>query len=137
MTRASVYSYLSASIGSSRDARIAGTMPKNTPTPAEKPMPMANDHQGRETGKPVSQWTARPMAAAEDDAEDAAGRSQEDRLEQELPEDLDAPGAERLPDADLARPLGDADGHDAHDADAADHQRDRRQHDEREERRLA
>ena len=115
---------------------MAGTMPKNTPTLAEKPMPMANDHQGSETGKPVSQWTPRPMRAADGDAEHAAGRGEEDRLEQELPEDLDAPRAERLADADLARALGDADRHDAHDADAADHQRDRRQHDERQERRL-
>jgi hypothetical protein len=47
------YSYLSASIGSSRDARIAGKMPKKMPTTAEKLMPRAKDHQGRKTGKPV------------------------------------------------------------------------------------
>ena len=42
-------------MGSSREARMAGNMPKKTPTLAEKPMPMANDHQGSETGKPDSQ----------------------------------------------------------------------------------
>ena len=47
------YSYLSASIGSSRDARMAGKMPKKMPTIAEKLMPRAKDHQGRKTGKPV------------------------------------------------------------------------------------
>ncbi len=124
-------------MGSSRDARIAGTMPKNTPTPAEKPMPMANDHQGSETGKPVSQCTDMPMPLPMAMPSSAADRGHEDRLEQELPQDLDAPCAERLAHADFARALGDADRHDAHDADAADHQRNRRQHDEREERRLA
>ncbi len=46
------YSYLSASIGSSRDALIAGNRPKKMPTLAEKPIPSANDHQGSDTGKP-------------------------------------------------------------------------------------
>ena len=46
------YSCRSASIGSSRAARTAGTMPKKMPTVAEKPRPMANDHQGSEMGKP-------------------------------------------------------------------------------------
>ena len=36
-------------------------------------------------------------------------------------------GAERLPHADLPRPLGDRDHHDRHDADAAHHGPDRRQ----------
>src|SRR6202008_2870073 len=55
------YSYRSASIGSRREARMAGTMPKNTPTVAEKPKPIAKDHQGSETGKPVSQLTSRAI----------------------------------------------------------------------------
>ena len=37
----------------------------------------------------------------------------------------DAPGAERLAQADLARPLGDDHQHDVHDDDAADDQRQR------------
>ena len=48
------YSYLSASIGSSRDALNAGYRPKKIPTLAEKPIPIANDHQGSEMGKPDS-----------------------------------------------------------------------------------
>jgi hypothetical protein len=31
------------------------------PTPAEKPRPIANDHQGSEMGKPVASVTLRPM----------------------------------------------------------------------------
>ena len=40
-----------------REALTAGIMPKNSPTPAENPTPMPNDHQGIEIGKPLSQWT--------------------------------------------------------------------------------
>src|SRR4051812_24291532 len=59
--RAAAYSYRSASIGSSLDARMAGTMPKKTPMVAENPIPIANDHHGRDTGKFVARWTARPI----------------------------------------------------------------------------
>ena len=104
---------------------MAGNRPKKMPTLAEKPMPRANDHHGSETGKPETQWTIRPIAAAEEDAEHAADRREEHRFDQELPEDLAPARAERLAHADLARPLGDRDHHDRHDADAADHQRDR------------
>src|SRR5262249_46396124 len=55
------YSYLSASMGSRREALIAGNSPKKIPTLAENPMPIANDHQGSDTGKPESQWTSSPM----------------------------------------------------------------------------
>ena len=103
------------------------------PTVAEKPMPIANDHHGSETGKPAA--SGRPgRCAADHDAEQAAERRQEDGLEQELPEDLAAPGAERLAHADLARALGDRDHHDRHHPDAADHQGDRGDHHQREER---
>src|SRR4029453_14090296 len=57
----SPYSYRSASIGSMRDALMAGKRPKKMPTLAEKPMPRANDHQGSEIGKPETQWTMTPM----------------------------------------------------------------------------
>ena len=107
------------------------------PTLAEKPMPRANDHHGSETGKPASQWTARPMPLPRRMPSTPPTEVRNDGLDQELPEDLAAPGAERLADADLARPFGDRDHHDRHHADAADHQRDRRDDDEREERRLA
>jgi hypothetical protein len=49
------YSYRSASIGSSRDALIAGNRPKKMPTLAENPIPIANDHHGNETGNPEAQ----------------------------------------------------------------------------------
>src|SRR6185503_4784056 len=48
-------------------------------------------------------------------------------LDQELPENRALGGAQRLANADLARPLGDADHHDRHDADASDQQPNRRQ----------
>src|SRR5262249_56351193 len=59
----SPYSYLSASIGSSRDALNAGYMPKKMPTDAEKPRPIANDHHGSEIGNPDSACTSQPMPA--------------------------------------------------------------------------
>src|SRR2546426_11916592 len=54
------YSYLSASIGSRRDALNAGYIPKKMPTDAEKPRPIANDHHGSEIGKPDNRCTAQP-----------------------------------------------------------------------------
>ena len=54
-----------------------------------------------------------------------AGAGQEDRLDEELLEDVARPGAEGLADADLAGPLLDRDEHDVHDPDAADQQADR------------
>src|SRR5262249_44449005 len=50
--RLQTYSYRSASMGSKRDALNAGHMPKKMPTDAEKLSPIANDHHGREMGKP-------------------------------------------------------------------------------------
>jgi hypothetical protein len=44
-------------------AFMAGYMPKKMPTPAEKPMPIANDHHGSEMGKPDTRWTVHPMPA--------------------------------------------------------------------------
>ena len=61
----------------------------------------------------------------------AAGERRRQPLEQELQQDRAAPRAERLAQADLARPLGDRHEHDVHHADAADGQRqhaDERQH---------
>src|SRR5215470_7640310 len=57
------YSYLSASIGSSRDALTAGYIPKNSPTDAEKPSPSANDHHGSEIGNPATRCTSHPRPA--------------------------------------------------------------------------
>ena len=115
----------------------AGYIPKKMPTDAEKPRPMANDHQGSEMGKPESRWTPQPTLPPSSDAEHAAERSQQRGLHQELKENLRAPAPSAFADADLARPLGDRDRHDGHHADAAHHQRDRRDDDQREERRLA
>src|SRR5438128_6022854 len=58
----------------------------------------------REVGEPVDEEAD---GAAEDDADDAAGGRQEDRLDEELPQDLAAARPERLADPDLARALGD------------------------------
>ena len=63
-------------------------------------------------------------AVAERDADQAAERRQRHRLDQELDQDVLAPRADRLAQADLARALGHRHQHDVHDADAADQQRD-------------
>ena len=57
------------------------------------------------------------------DADRAAGDAQHHGLDEELQEDVAPRRAERLANADLARPLGDRHEHDVHDADAADEQR--------------
>ena len=101
------------------------------PTVAENPRPMANDHNGSETGKPVARLIVTPMAGADQDAEDAADRRQHRGFGQELNQNLLTPGAERLPHADLARPFGHRNHHDRHHADPADHQRNRRNDDQR------
>ena len=69
-----------------------------------------------------------PMVAArpDQDAEHASRHAQHDRLDEELDEDVALARADRQADADLARPLGDADQHDVHHADAADHEAHRR-----------
>ena len=63
---------------------------------------------------------------------DSADETEHDRLDQELHEDVALARADRHADADLARPLGDADEHDVHHADAADEEADRRDADEQE-----
>ena len=60
------------------------------------------------------------------DAQRAAEQAQHDRLDEELPQDVMASGADGHAQADLPRPLGDRDQHDVHDAHAADDQRDQR-----------
>ena len=56
--------------------------------------------------------------------DDAAEGGQHHRLDQELQQDVALQRADREPDADLARALGDRDQHDVHDADAAHQQAD-------------
>ena len=124
------HSYLRASIGSRRDAFMAGHIPKKMPTRLEKPRPRAKDHHGSDTGKPANVVDDVADGAAEQHAEHAADRREDDGLDEELHEDLAAACPERLADADLARPLGDRDRHDGHHPDAAHHQRDRRDDDQ-------
>ena len=57
---------------------------------------------------------------------DPAGQRDDRRLDQELPDDVAALGADGAADADLPGALHHARQHDVHDADAADEQRDRR-----------
>ena len=119
------YSWRSASIGSSRAARTAGTMPKKIPTVAEKPNPEGERPPGQRYGKTCREADGHPDCASEDDAEHAAERRQSDGFGEELKENLLPPRAERLAQADLAGALRDRDRHDRHDPDPAHHQRDR------------
>ena len=66
------YSRLSASIGSSRAARIAGYRPKNRPTTAVMPMPMATDQTWTAAGSGVSLLMISASDEAEAGADDAA-----------------------------------------------------------------
>ncbi len=59
----------------------------------------------------------------DDHADDAGDEGEGQAFEQELREDVAAPGAEGFEQADLACALGDRDEHDVHDADAADAER--------------
>src|SRR6266704_3630819 len=61
------------------------------------------------------------------DPQGRAHRGEGRGLGEELAQDVPAPGAERLADADLAGPLRDRHQHDVHDHDAADHERDAHQ----------
>src|SRR5688500_7971869 len=65
-------------------------------------------------------------AHAEDHADQPAEQAQNDCFDQELEEDVDARGTERLSHADLARSLRHRDEHDVHDPDPADEQGDGR-----------
>ncbi len=61
----------------------------------------------------------------DDHAEQSAQQAEQDRLDEELPEDVGAARADRFADADLAGAFGHRHQHDVHHADAADEQRDR------------
>ena len=64
-------------------------------------------------------------AHAQADAQDPADQAEDDRLEQELEENVGLLGPDRHPDADLADALGHRDEHDVHDPDPPDEERDR------------
>ena len=59
---------------------------------------------------------------AEQNADHPPDQAQHERFDQELEQDIESGGAERLAHADLARPLGYRHQHDVHDADAAHQQ---------------
>ena len=130
---ASRYSYRSASTGSSRDARIAGSMPNITPVTALAPSAATIASGGIDAwiGVAFRMITDTMPPPIRPNTAPIAGERH--RLDQELPENRAARRAERLAHADLARALGDRDHHDRDDAHAADEQADRRQHDHHEE----
>ena len=73
----------------------------------------------------IGSWfTAAHSASATRETDRAAEHRQQEALEEELPLHLAGGRAERLADADLARPLANRDQHDVHHADAAERQRD-------------
>ena len=77
-------------------------------------------------GKSRKPRTPKAASAAEDDADHAARRGEERRLQQELAPDVALARAERQAHADLAGALHHRDQHDVHDHDPADAERDRR-----------
>ena len=74
-------------------------------------------------GSGASTFTATHSAPPTAIPSHAARHRQEEALEEELPLDRPRRRAERLADADLARPVLDRDQHDVHHADAAERQR--------------
>ena len=94
------------------------------------PMPSATDHGFDRRRHRRQRRDRQRECRAEHRADDAAEDRQHDRLGQHLRHDVGAPRAERLAQADLARPLGDHHQHDVHDDDAADDQRQRDDADE-------
>ncbi len=117
------YSFLNASMGSSRAARRAGYRPKNRPTSAVIPMPSATDQSSTDAGTGVNRAMVVAIARAEQRADHATENRQHDRLGEDLRGDVAAPGAQRLAQTDLPGPLGDHHEHDVHDHDSADHER--------------
>ena len=118
------YSACSASIGSSRAARIAGYSPDATPTTTDTPSDSAIDHVVTTVGQSAYAATPRAMREAERDAGEPAEHRERERGDEELEADVGAARADRAADADLARLLEHRREHDVHDADAADEQRD-------------
>jgi hypothetical protein len=118
------YSYLSASIGSSRAARQAGYDPKNTPMPPLIPIPRKIEGMltaaGKDQAAPARSARPTPLAMPiRPPLNDSVVASTE------LGEDVAPACAERFADADLAGALGHGHQHDVHDDDAAHDQRDR------------
>ena len=110
-------------MGSSRAARRAGQMPKNSPTSGAEPEGHG-DGRRRDQGVPLHDLRTSTIAAPTPSRMpiDSAQQAERQRLDQELHQDVAPGGAERLADADLAGALGDRHQHDVHDPDAADQQ---------------
>ena len=78
------------------------------------------DQSVMRAGSGVKVDTSAASAPAAEYALEAAERGEHHRLDEELPPDVAPPRAERLAEADLVGPFGDAHQHDVHDHDAAD-----------------
>ena len=123
------YSWRSAAMGSRRAAFTAGHMPKNSPRLVDMAKPATTLHRGTVEGRlgtnvRIARLSSYPMRMPITPARSRQGH----RLQQKLPDDIAAPGADGLAYADLARPLGHRDQHDVHYPDAAHQQSDRGDH---------
>ena len=111
--------------GRAGTARLAGYTPAAMPTLT--PSDHADDdrpgrHRGRQRCHAPS--PRRPARCPKPMPSSAPASRERGRLDHELRQDIAAPGAERLPDPDLAGPLAHRHEHDVHDHDAADDERD-------------
>ena len=119
------YSYRRASMGSSRDALMAGKQAEEDADGGGEADAEGERPPGQRDGEADSQWTSRPMPLPQMMPMTPPAEVRKTASIRNCQRISRAAGAERLADADLARALGDRDHHDRHDADAADHQRDR------------
>ena len=114
----------SASTGSICAARVAGTVPKTTPTRVAAARAMKTDNQ--ENGQVVVSEEADGKRHGQSDecAHESAGERNDDRLGKELELDFAIGGAQGLADADFADAGAHVGQHDVHDAHAAHRQGD-------------
>src|SRR5881396_410880 len=116
-------------MGSRLAASIAGYRPKKSPTSAVMPMPSVTDHGSMVVGIGVKAEIVSAMP--EPNSVPMMPPKTDSTIDGEhLRHDVGPAGAERLPQADLPRPLGHHHQHDVHDDDAADHERQRDDADE-------
>ena len=118
-----IYSYLSASTGSSCAALTAGQTPKKTPIATETVNPVdqrPGGHHGRQ--RRHQRAYQHGDEDGDGDAQQAAGAGERHGFHQELADDVAAARAHGLAHADFACALGDGDQHDVHDADTAHQQ---------------
>ena len=118
------HSALNASIGFSRDARMAGYIPNTSPVPAAKTMAQMAVPTVIAAGSRVSAAMPSREELADEDAEEAAEDRDQDRLGEELEEDLRRRRADGLARPHFAHALVERRELDVHDHDAADEQRD-------------